>query len=31
VTLLRKECSETSVSQLLHHNFGKNLTLYADT
>ena len=31
VTLLRKECSEASVSPLLHPNFGKNLTLYADT
>ena len=31
VTLLRKECSETSVSQLLHANFAQNLSLYADT
>ena len=31
VTLLRKECSETSVSHLLHQNFAQNLTLYADT
>jgi hypothetical protein len=31
VTLLRKECSETSVSHLLHDNFKQNLTLYADT
>ncbi len=31
VTLLRKECSETSVSHLLHQNFARNLTLYADT
>lgn len=31
VTLLRKECSETSVSHLLHPNFAQNLTLYADT
>lgn len=31
VTLLRKECSETSVSPLLHQNFAQNLTLYADT
>jgi hypothetical protein len=31
VTLLRKECSETSVSLLLCDNFGQNLTLYADT
>lgn len=31
VTLLRKEYSETSVSHLLHQNFARNLTLYADT
>jgi len=31
VSLLRKECSETSVSHLLHQNFAQNLTLYADT
>lgn len=31
VTLLRKECSETSLSHLLHDNFAQNLTLYADT
>jgi DDE superfamily endonuclease len=31
VTLLRKECSETSLSHLMHHDFAKNLTLYADT
>lgn len=31
VTLLRKECGETSVSNLLHQNFAQNLTLYADT
>jgi hypothetical protein len=31
VTLLRHECSETSVSDFLHHNFAKNLTRYADT
>ena len=31
VTLLRKECSETSVSDFLHHNFAQNLTRYADT
>lgn len=31
VTLLRKEYSETSVTQLLHDNFAQNLTLYADT
>jgi hypothetical protein len=31
LTLLRKECSETSVSHLLHPNFAQNLTLYADT
>lgn len=31
VTLLRKECRETSVSHLLHQNFAQNLTLYADT
>jgi hypothetical protein len=31
LTLLRKECSETPVSHLLHQNFAQNLTLYADT
>lgn len=31
LTLLRKECSETSVSGLLPHNFAENLTRYADT
>jgi hypothetical protein len=31
VTLLRKECSETSVWFLSHEKFAQNLTLYADT
>lgn len=31
VTLLRRECTEASVSELLHQDFAKNLTLYADT
>ena len=31
VTLLRQQSNETSVSHLINHDFGKNLTLYADT
>jgi hypothetical protein len=31
VSLLRRECNEASVSNFLHHDFAKNLTLYADT
>lgn len=31
VTLLRKECSEASVSTFLPPNFAQNLTIYADT
>jgi hypothetical protein len=31
VSILRRECNEAFVSQLLGHNFAKNLTLYADT
>jgi hypothetical protein len=31
LTLLRKECSETSVFGLLPHNFAQNLTRFADT
>ena len=31
VTLLRRECTETSFCNLLPHNFAENLTRYADT
>jgi hypothetical protein len=31
VTLLRRDCNEASSSPFLHHDFAKNLMIYADT
>ena len=31
VTLLRHQCNETPISPFINHDFGKNLTRYADT